>query len=170
MTDDARDHIKAILNEHFLDRSISSAEDLSCYCGNSWPCQDYLHATSALELLGGRPMDGTGTLLRRDPDGHPTEDHFGGATVHGGYWVQLVDSWPHGRLQAQLDRIEAKLDAASSLIISPDGEWGEQASRWAAFTDDELDVLKRAMADKLENWEHPLYTELATEVLERRKP
>lgn len=102
---------------------------------------------------------------RRDPNGNAIA-----MSDEGDHQILLVDAYPGGGLQAQLDRIEAKLDAASSLIISPDGEWGEQASRWAAFTDDELDVLKRAMADKLENWEHPLYTELATEVLERRKP
>lgn len=64
-----------------------------------------------------RPMDGTGALIRRDRDGHPTETYFGGAEVHGGYWVQQVDAWPHGPLQAQLDRIEEKLD----LLIKDHG-------------------------------------------------
>lgn len=131
---------------------------------------------------------------RRDPNGNAIA-----MSDEGDHQILLVDAYPGGGLQAQLDRIEAKLDAANSLVVmAPEQERcpihrlpggyiagprragctcyrfpltkERPANRWAAFTDDELDVLKRAMADKLENWEHPLYTELATEVLERRKP
>lgn len=100
-----------------------------------------------------RPMDGTGTLRQRGRDGQPIESYFGGANVHGGYWVQQVDAWPHGPLQAQLDRIEAKL----------------AGDRWAAFTNDELEDLNQ-LAERAEyggTYER-LWDEIQAEI-ERRK-
>lgn len=46
-----------------------------------------------------------------EPDFFKAEGKYVACDDHDGMLVSLVDPWPEGRLQTQLDRMESKLDA-----------------------------------------------------------